>query len=116
MPNTPGRSGTYLGSCSLDTVRIARPRNFEYSVMGHSETTAHTVAAALALLALHEDEQDKAVRAIWEALPDGRDPVSLQELLCDPAVLSVSYQAFDDFDKLDKVLACFHEAGRMFRQ
>ena len=46
-------------------------------LIGSAETTAHTVAAALALLALHEDEQEKAVKAIWEALPDGRDPVSL---------------------------------------
>ncbi|EPT03370.1 hypothetical protein FOMPIDRAFT_1058646 [Fomitopsis schrenkii] len=68
---------------------------FGFLFAGH-ETTAHTVAAALALLALYEDEQDKAVKAIWEAFPDGRDPT------------------FDDFDKLEKVLACFHEAGRMF--
>ncbi|KAH9923589.1 cytochrome P450 [Fomitopsis serialis] len=68
---------------------------FSFLFAGH-ETTAHTVAAALALLALHEDEQEKAVKAIHEALPDGRDPT------------------FDDFAKLEKVLACFHEAGRMF--
>ena len=74
------------------------------------------MAAALALLALYDDEQEKAVKAIWEALPDGRDPASLQDYLCIPAVLISYHQTFDDFDKLHKVLACFHEAGRMFRK
>ena len=85
-------------------------------LIGSAETTAHTVAAALALLALHEDEQEKAVKAIWEALPGGRDPVSLWGCLRVPSIFNVSRQTFDDFNKLEKVLACFHEAGRMFRQ
>lgn len=54
---------------------IGSGRNLDFL---KSETTAHTVAAALALLALYEDEQDKAVKAIWEAFPDGRDPVSIR--------------------------------------
>ena len=97
-------------------VRLGLVGNCGESVTSRTETTAHTVAAALALLALHEDEQEKAVKSILEALPDGQDPVRLQNLLCDPAILSASCQTFDDFSKLDKVLACFHEAGRMFRQ
>ncbi|KAI0919986.1 hypothetical protein AcW1_002899 [Taiwanofungus camphoratus] len=68
---------------------------FSFLFAGH-ETTAHASTATLALLALYEDEQEKVVQHIRQVLPDGRDPT------------------FDDFAKLDKVMACFTEASRMF--
>jgi hypothetical protein len=39
------------------------------------ETTARTIAATLALLALHPEEQDIAVEEIRSVLVSGRDPV-----------------------------------------
>ncbi|KAF9807345.1 hypothetical protein IEO21_08257 [Rhodonia placenta] len=61
-------------------------------------TTGHTLSATLALLALHNDEQDMAVKNIFDVLCDGRDPT------------------FDDYPKLERVRACFQEAARMFRE
>lgn len=40
-----------------------------------TETTAHTISATLALLALHPEEQEKAVEEIRDVLSDGREPV-----------------------------------------
>ncbi|OBZ67417.1 hypothetical protein A0H81_12673 [Grifola frondosa] len=60
------------------------------------ETTAHTISAALVLLALHEEEQEMLATHIREVLPDGRDPNE------------------HDIPLLDKVVACFYEAARMF--
>ncbi|CCL98881.1 uncharacterized protein FIBRA_00888 [Fibroporia radiculosa] len=68
---------------------------FAFMFAGH-ETTAHVMSATVALLALHEDEQLKVLEQIRELLPGNRDP------------------AFEDFEKLDKVMACFEEAARMF--
>ncbi|OCH86766.1 cytochrome P450 [Obba rivulosa] len=68
---------------------------FSFMFAGH-ETTGHTLSATLALLALYQDEQDKALKQIHEVLSDGRAPT------------------FDDISKLDKVAACFEEAARFF--
>ncbi|EED77292.1 predicted protein, partial [Postia placenta Mad-698-R] len=56
-------------------------------------TTGHTLSATLALLALHNEEQDMAVKNILDILRDGRDPT------------------FDDYPKLERVRACFQEAA-----
>ncbi|EMD35589.1 hypothetical protein CERSUDRAFT_116316 [Gelatoporia subvermispora B] len=68
---------------------------FSFMFAGH-ETTGHTLSATLALLALHQDEQEKALQQIQEVLPNGRVPT------------------LDDFPNLDKVAACFEEAARLF--
>ncbi|KAJ7100252.1 cytochrome P450, partial [Mycena belliarum] len=62
---------------------------------GH-ETTAHTLAATLGFMAIHQDIQDEILEHIMSVLGPDRDP------------------EFDDYPKLDKVLAIFYEAGRMF--
>ncbi|KAF9258195.1 cytochrome P450 [Marasmius fiardii PR-910] len=62
---------------------------------GH-ETTAHTLAATLALLSLHEAEQDEVVQQIVDVVGYERDP------------------AFDDYNSLNKVLGAFYEALRFF--
>ncbi|GBE78989.1 predicted protein [Sparassis crispa] len=68
---------------------------FTFMFAGH-ETTAHTLAATVAMLALHEKEQDDVYKHIQEVLPNGRDPT------------------FEDYARLDKVLACFQESARLF--
>jgi cytochrome P450 len=40
-----------------------------------ADTTANTLAASIAFLALHEEEQEKIYKHIQTVLPDGRDPV-----------------------------------------
>jgi cytochrome P450 len=40
-----------------------------------AETTGRALSATLALLAIHQDEQEKAYREITRILPDGREPV-----------------------------------------
>ncbi|KZS91953.1 cytochrome P450 [Sistotremastrum niveocremeum HHB9708] len=62
---------------------------------GH-ETTAHSMAATLAFLALDTNEQDKLLAHIQEVVPEGKDLV------------------FEDYDKLEGVLACLYEAIRLF--
>ncbi|KAL5512726.1 hypothetical protein ACEPAG_2992 [Sanghuangporus baumii] len=67
---------------------------FIFTFAGH-ETTANTLSAALALLALNPDKQDWVYNSITSAIGD-RIPT------------------FDDFDALTCVLACFYEALRMY--
>ncbi|KAG6918369.1 hypothetical protein DXG01_015021 [Tephrocybe rancida] len=62
---------------------------------GH-ETTAHTLSATLSLLALHQDIQDEILEHILSVIGLDRDPT------------------FSDYPKLNKVLATFYEALRLF--
>ncbi|KAK1228980.1 hypothetical protein PQX77_007969 [Marasmius sp. AFHP31] len=62
---------------------------------GH-ETTAHTLAATLALLAVTPDAQDEVVKQIIDVVGWDRDP------------------EFGDYHNLNKVLAAFFEALRLF--
>ncbi|KAJ3550511.1 hypothetical protein NM688_g5063 [Phlebia brevispora] len=62
---------------------------------GH-ETTAHTLAAALGLLSLHPEIQEEVFDQIISVVGCERDP------------------AFEDYDKLDKVVGVFYEALRLF--
>ena len=45
-----------------------------------SETTAHVLAATLALLAFHQEEQEKVLSEIRGVVPDDKDPVSMLNL------------------------------------
>ncbi|KAF8558184.1 cytochrome P450 [Imleria badia] len=71
---------------------------FSFLFAGH-ETTAHTLAAILAFLALDSDLQDELVAQVQE-LTRGRDD---------------NTSLVSDYGKLDKVLAAFYEGFRMFR-
>ncbi|KAK1216268.1 hypothetical protein PQX77_021104 [Marasmius sp. AFHP31] len=62
---------------------------------GH-ETTAHTLAATLALLAVTPDAQDEVLKQIIDVVGWDRDP------------------EFGDYHSLNKVLAAFFEALRLF--
>jgi len=62
---------------------------------GH-ETTAHTLAATLGFLSLNQDIQDEVVEQIREVVGYDRDP------------------QFEDYNNLNKVLAAFFEALRLF--
>ncbi|OAX42462.1 cytochrome P450 [Rhizopogon vinicolor AM-OR11-026] len=68
---------------------------FILMVAGH-ETTAHSLAFALALLALHPDKQEELYQHIKRVLPDGRIPT------------------YDDMPSLGYSSAVFNEALRMF--
>ncbi|KAJ6595776.1 cytochrome P450 [Mycena vulgaris] len=68
---------------------------FLFMFAGH-ETTAHSLAGALGFMAIHEEIQDEVVEQIMSVVGPDRDP------------------EFDDYSKLDKVLAVFYEAARMF--
>ncbi|EPQ50623.1 cytochrome P450 [Gloeophyllum trabeum ATCC 11539] len=69
---------------------------FTFMFAGH-ETTAHTLSATLALLSVHQEEQDKAAAHIRKVLGD-RQP-TLEDV---------------ESGELDLVLACFEEAARMY--
>ncbi|KAG6812865.1 hypothetical protein H0H92_015793 [Tricholoma furcatifolium] len=62
---------------------------------GH-ETTAHTLAATLGFLGLHQDIQEEVLEQIIDVVGWDRDPV------------------YEDYASLNKVLAVFYEALRMF--
>jgi cytochrome P450 len=70
---------------------------FSFLYAGH-DTTAHSLAATLAFLALNFDIQDELVAQVRE-VTEGRDDATLQ---------------FEDYGKLDKVLAAFYEGIRMY--
>lgn len=46
-----------------------------------SETTSHTLSATLGFLAIHREEQDKAIKEIQQNIPIGKDPVSVLKQL-----------------------------------
>ncbi|KAG6897035.1 hypothetical protein C0992_004508 [Termitomyces sp. T32_za158] len=62
---------------------------------GH-ETTAHTLAATLGFLGLYQDIQEEVLEQIISVIGWDRDP------------------AYEDYHSLNKVLAVFYEALRMF--
>ncbi|KAL1760262.1 cytochrome P450 [Schizophyllum commune] len=69
---------------------------FVFLVAGH-ETVAHSICFALALLALHPEEQDKLRQHVNSILPkDGRHPT------------------YDDMNKFTRTMAVFNETLRMF--
>ncbi|KAJ7759554.1 cytochrome P450 [Mycena metata] len=68
---------------------------FLFMFAGH-ETTAHTLAGTLGFTALHPEIQDEVLEQIIAVVGPDRAPV------------------FEDYPKLDKVLAIFYEAARMF--
>ena len=78
------------------------------------------MAATLAFLALDSDIQDELVSQVRE-VTEGRANDTLVSVYA-PQVLfglnleNVDPQLFEDYSKLDKVLAAFHEAIRMYRK
>lgn len=99
----------FAGHGALDDLRHERA-----GLTGAIETTAHTLSATLAMLALHEDEQEHVFRHIEKVLPDDRAPVRTFSLLTISLILT-PVQTFEDYDDLDVVLATFHEALRLYR-
>ncbi|KAG6850123.1 hypothetical protein H0H93_000745 [Arthromyces matolae] len=65
-------------------------------IMLFAETTAHTLAATLGFLGLHQDIQEEVVEQIVSVVGWDRDP------------------EYQDYASLNKVLAAFYEALRMF--
>ncbi|KAJ7485344.1 cytochrome P450 [Mycena latifolia] len=68
---------------------------FLFMFAGH-ETTAHTLAGTLGFMALHDEIQNEVLEQIISVVGTDRDP------------------QFEDYSKLDKVLAAFYESARMF--
>ncbi|KAJ7176649.1 cytochrome P450 [Mycena filopes] len=82
------------GKVSLDEQEVLG-NIFTLMFAGH-ETTASVITATLGYLALYEEEQEKAYAEIIGTIPDGQDPT------------------MDDLQKLPHLLACFHEAMRIY--
>ncbi|PPQ89474.1 hypothetical protein CVT25_012000 [Psilocybe cyanescens] len=61
---------------------------FVFLLAGH-ETTAHTLCFTFALLALHEEEQEKLFQHIKITLPDGRMPSLLRNIAPIPTCLYI---------------------------
>ncbi|KAJ7662974.1 cytochrome P450, partial [Mycena rosella] len=84
------------GKYQLDDQELVRIGNvFLFMFAGH-ETTAHTLAATLGFMAIHDEIQDEVLEQILSIVGTDREP------------------EFDDYSKLDKVLAIFYESARMF--
>jgi hypothetical protein len=63
---------------------------------------------------IYEEEQEKAYEEISKALPRSADPV---RCLCSvlQEILTILVQTLDDLQNLHHLLACFHEALRIYR-
>jgi hypothetical protein len=75
-----------------------------------------TLAASLAFLAVHQDIQDEILEHILTVIGPDRETVS--DFLSHLYTFHVTNQfmeTFEDYPKLNKVLAVFLEAIRMFR-
>ncbi|KAJ7927567.1 cytochrome P450 [Mycena leptocephala] len=68
---------------------------FLFMFAGH-ETTGHTLAGTLGFMAIHDDIQEEVFEQIISVVGPDREP------------------QFEDYPKLDKVLAVFYESARMF--
>ncbi|KAJ6588862.1 cytochrome P450 [Mycena capillaripes] len=68
---------------------------FLFLFAGH-DTTAHTLAATLGFMAIHDEIQTEVVEQIMSVVDPDRDP------------------EFDDYAKLNKVTSIFYEATRMY--
>ncbi|KAF7318965.1 hypothetical protein HMN09_00232500 [Mycena chlorophos] len=68
---------------------------FVLMAAGH-ESTSHALSGTLGFLALHESIQDEILQQIIEVVGTERDPI------------------YEDYSKLNKVLAAFYETARMF--
>ncbi|KZV96286.1 cytochrome P450 [Exidia glandulosa HHB12029] len=68
---------------------------FIFLLAGH-ETTAHTLAFALGLLAIFKDEQEKLYQSINSVIPNGRIP------------------EYEEFGKLNQALAVIYETLRFY--
>jgi hypothetical protein len=81
-----------------------------------ADTTAHTLAAALGFLGLHEEIQEEVYEQIISVVGPDRDPVRVHVFSSaqNPHHCLLP-KVFDDYSKLDKVLGVFYEALRMFR-
>ncbi|KAG6844480.1 hypothetical protein H0H87_006616 [Tephrocybe sp. NHM501043] len=82
------------GKLKLDDQEVIG--NVFIMLFGGHETTAHTLSATLALLALHQEIQDEIWKDIVSVVGYDRDPV------------------FNEYESLCKVLATFYEALRLF--
>jgi len=82
-----------------------------------ADTTAHTLAAALGFLGLHEDIQEEVYEQIISVVGPDRDPVRVVQVFSSAQNPHhcLLLKVFDDYPKLDKVLGVFYEALRMFR-
>jgi len=56
---------------------VIRPSNLHLRRADSSQTTAHSLAFAFALLALYPDKQEELYQHIKRVLPDGRMPVRI---------------------------------------
>ncbi|EGN97680.1 hypothetical protein SERLA73DRAFT_111009 [Serpula lacrymans var. lacrymans S7.3] len=92
--NTLVRAGEDDGRFALSEREVVG-NTFTMLFAGH-ETTARALSATLAMLSLHQDEQERVYQEITRVLPDGREP------------------AFEDFDSFTHTRNCFTEAMRLY--
>ena len=78
------------------------------------ETTAHSIAATLGFLAVFDKLQEEIYKQIISVMGYKRHPVLFFFHLARGTGLT-ALQVYDDYSKLNKVLAAFLEALRMFR-
>ena len=79
---------------------------FLFLVAGY-ETTAHTLAYAFILLALHQDEQEAYYQSIKSVLPNGKNPVSARPPFPRTSKSQpILFQKYEDFSSLSYSLAC----------
>ena len=79
-----------------------------------AETTAHSIAATLGFLSIFDELQEEIYQQIISVVGHEREPVGTfyfhSQYRAEGAL-----QMYDDYPKLNKVLAAFFEALRMFR-
>jgi cytochrome P450 len=67
---------------------------------------------AVALLAVHQEEQEELYKHIRSVVPDGRLPVRRRNI--NYFLLTLVYQAYHDIPQLTRVLAVIYETLRLF--
>ncbi|EJD35890.1 cytochrome P450 [Auricularia subglabra TFB-10046 SS5] len=86
---------------------------FIFLIAGH-ETTAHTLAFTLGLLALYQDEQDKVYQHIMSVIgKEGEIPVGMP-ITISHALLKTRAQGYEETNNFHYCLAVMYETLRLF--
>lgn len=87
----------------VQPVMRSSPRACVASDSDFAQTTAHSLAFTLGLLAIYQEEQEKVYQECMSVVSDGRTPVS--SCLCASPIRIIYFQSYEDMGRFTYSLA-----------